>query len=253
MGCGGAWFIPLSYGGAPGTGPRPTCGGGCIGCFILGAFAFWGDTAENPCCGIEPTDLGDPKPDCLDADFPKAPPRPNTGRRLDVALGGGGKFEGGGSSLLISGEPLPSSASSKISLATKDGSLSTTIPPLFGNSGAEDTLPKDFFALGSVSALGGIPEENAEPPPTAPFRGAFPNEEGAAALDGISPPPPKGLLLSSELLEGALPKEEGAAALGGIPEENAEPPPPAAPFRGAFPNEEGAAALGGIPEEPKYR
>jgi hypothetical protein len=60
-------------------------------------------------------------------------------------------------------------------------------------------------------------------------------------------------LLSSELLEGALPKEEGAAALGGIPEENAEPPPPAAPFRGAFPNEEGAAALGGIPEEPKYR
>jgi hypothetical protein len=123
---------------------------------------------------------------------------------------------------------------------------------LFGNSGAEDTLPKDFFALGSVSALGGIPEENAEPPPTAPFRGAFPNEEGAAALDGISPPPPKGLLLSSELLEGALPKEEGDAALGDIPEENAEPPPPAAPFRGAFPNEEGAAAVDGIsPPPPK--
>ena len=104
-----------------------------------------------------------------------------------MAVGGGGKFEGGGSLLLISGVPLPSSASSKISLATKEESLSATIPPLLGNSGEEDALPKDILVL---STLDGIPEENAgpPPPPAAPFRGALPNEPGGRPFfDGIPP------------------------------------------------------------------
>src|SRR6056300_1378542 len=113
-------------------------------------FVLGGETDENPCAvlcgplgidplvGMGPADLGDPKPGCLDVVFPNAPPNPNTGRRLDAAFGGGGTLEGGGSSLEIAGVPLPSSASSKISLATNDESLSATIPPLLGNNGSED-------------------------------------------------------------------------------------------------------------------
>lgn len=170
-------------------------------------FLFGGETDEKPLVGIGP--LGGIGPaDCLDADLPNAPPRPNTGRRLGVAFGGGGMLEGGGSSLLISGEPLPSSASSKISLATNDESLSATIPPLFGNSGAEDVFPKD----------------DAGPPLLAPFKGAFPNElEVGPFVCGILPPPPNGPFMSVEPFIGALPNEADFACDG-------IPPPPNGPF-----------------------
>jgi hypothetical protein len=141
------------------------------------------------------------------------------------------------------------------------------IPPppngfLLSGAFLKDALANDL-GLAAGSDFEGMPGEKVDPPSgAAPFIGAFPNEEGAAAFVGIPPPPPNGLLFSElPTFGGDAPNDLGAGGgvcFGAIPFALKPGPPifpesfgpPTNPFCGVFSNDDGIEeklCFGGVP------